>query len=812
MATGVSSPAAIVPAQVGFLAIFNPSLSHSDETLDDQIVYYSSVDSGSHKRRRATASARHDPTATPTKNLSQAERNERLRQIGLAQGMVSFGKNFSGDQSVDTIETEQTRVILHELEPGWWILACIDLTRLPLPKDPKKPKAVAGSEDEKYEYSSREVKPAALLLQNLLRAHSNFLLHHDSSLSSLFMRVKRARFMSIVGRYWDLFLSTWNVLLTGNPARDVFGGIKIAASGELGIGVGEEERGSGERAVLEGLVGRIDGLVDLVVSRFGESDPNDFHKTGENKKEPGQHHLTQWLGTGKEPGAEDGAIFLGTGALSRKSIRDITQWMEDMFSWGENAYGVLESPKAARRLTTTSQTMDTKKSTAPSLDVPPNLFAPKRGRKNAGSTPSPRHSPAPDKASERADEGEKGLDSYMDYLKLGYGKYWSLGSDSTPPAASIDDSDRSHSEPRSPEGHSSKGDDMAGHFLIGQTGEIEEGWVEDPEDRRFALEHDATNGRTMVRTLTVELEAKVTGGSESNLMKALGSHDNELSSPGSDSGRRASFDSQDQNKTERLRVVVYVARPFIFTFLFALRTESLAFEGMYRSLHHQVGPLRKLLSRSTAYRPDRPDMGKTAAAIYDLVWDPKAITVHSTIPNIPDPADLYNSYEQPAWSRVEALNTHMQIVNLWKATRTRPSEIERTCKTSRGWWIVWSRILERSVEDATSSSSTVRPPSASGQDDGTSLGSMSNVLASGSASSLTSTTSRVSSTIAAPQEEVCKEIFLIRKASDHAGHSRSVSLGSAASGAGWADGAGRLAQGIGVDTRRYIEGLLSLNR
>jgi len=118
-----SSPASIIPAHVGFLAIFNPSLGHSDETLDDQIVYYSSVDSVKRKRRWTSKT---DSTSGPTKDLSQAERNERLRQIGLAQGMVNFGKNFSGDQSVDTIETEQTRVVLHELEPGWWILAVGD--------------------------------------------------------------------------------------------------------------------------------------------------------------------------------------------------------------------------------------------------------------------------------------------------------------------------------------------------------------------------------------------------------------------------------------------------------------------------------------------------------------------------------------------------------------------------------------------------------------------------------------------------------------------------------------------------------------
>jgi hypothetical protein len=49
-----------------------------------------------------------------------------------------------------------------------------------------------------------------------------------------------------------------------------------------------------------------------------------------------------------------------------------------------------------------------------------------------------------------------------------------------------------------------------------------------------------------------------------------------------------------------------------------------------------------------------------------------------------------------------------------------------------------------------------------------------------------------------PQVE--KEIFLIRRASDHA-RFRSE---------GGNDGAGKLAQGIGVDTRRYVEELLNL--
>jgi hypothetical protein len=112
----------IVPAQLGFLAIYSPDLGTTDETIDDQIVYYASASTqASPRRRRQRASATGD--GRPIESVSQEERNERLRQIGLAQGMVEFARSFSGGQPVDAIDTERSRVVLHELEPGWWILA-----------------------------------------------------------------------------------------------------------------------------------------------------------------------------------------------------------------------------------------------------------------------------------------------------------------------------------------------------------------------------------------------------------------------------------------------------------------------------------------------------------------------------------------------------------------------------------------------------------------------------------------------------------------------------------------------------------------
>ncbi|KAK3941250.1 hypothetical protein QBC46DRAFT_259071 [Diplogelasinospora grovesii] len=857
-----SSPSstAIVPAHLGFLAIYNPSLGATDETIDDQIVYYASVtsrpDQQPHRRLRRRASK------TVDKDVTKEDRNERLRQIGLAQGMVEFGKSFSGGKPVDTIDTEKSRVVLRELEPGWWILASINLTRLPLPpgKATAPPPSSANNAEGKtaaeqadaaagVEYSSREVKPAALLLQDLLRAHSIFLLHHASSLSALFVRSQRAKFASILGRYWDMFLSTWNVLLHGNPARNIFGGIKIAACGELGIGVGEEERGSGEREVLEGLVGRVEGLVDLIVGKFGDAEVAVGSGGKQQDKKPADAALPnteqQWLGTGNEAGSEDGAIFLGVGALSRHSLRDITYWMEDLYSWGENAYGVIESPTATRthprkKRTAGSKAVNTAalrqsptaavphhqqpKTNPESPGPPPPVYTPNRAKSPAS---SPGTENPPDTTDEDPGSGV-GMDKFLSYLKLGYGTSWSVGgglsthADKLETDATGSGSDAAKASSRRPPKNSSN----SGHYLIGLMGDVEEsgaaassldepGTAKDgPSEVR--TEEPNNNSRTLLRTLTVELEAA--DGEErpeSQVTKDLGGEADTNSSliktdkDGQvvEADNAVLFNSQDRNKTRKLRVVVYVSRPFIFIFLFQLHTDSLAWEGLYKSLHHQLSPLRNSLLNSTTYRPGRPDEN---AQIYDLIWDPRSLTVHSTIPNIPDP----NPYKagKEVWTRLEALNTHNQILNMLMTARQTgdniAGELERTCKTSRGWWIVWSRILEqvpappRPQEDIKAGSSDL-------DDDQEGGGGFSDE-------------EKEDNDLTPRQREVVvsKEIVLIRKASDHSvgggalGGIRGVSASYAIAGGngGWADGASRLAQGIGVDTRRYIEGLLSLNR
>ncbi|KAI9701558.1 MAG: hypothetical protein M1836_001614 [Candelina mexicana] len=826
-------PAAVVPAQLSFLAIYNPSLGNTDETFRDQVVFYSSK--ATRARRKRTS------LHNESKEKDHEEENEKLRQIGLAQGMVEFARHvlgpyavernkcalpsFSDGEAVDSVETEKSRIILHELEPGWWILASVDLTRLPASSTSSVPEGTPTSSN--VEYSAREVSPAALLLQQLLRAHSIFLLHHAPSLSELFSRLDRPKFSTILDRFWARFIFNWDVKLHGNPAVDIFSGLKLAAGGELGIGVGEEEWGSGEREVLEDFARRTEGLVDLVVSRFGEPPATDKieskSRTADSLQSTKGIESPQWEGSGNLPGSADGVVFSGVGAISRATLQDISSWVQWLYTYGEDAYGVSDNPHTAlrRKRRRGRSALANGKSHVPNPDgrtvksgvkvhenrslspshIPPSIMS-KANKSLDTATEAVSKSKqdvsacrSQNPALKGSETSAYGTETLVKYLTLGYGSVWgpSSRSSSRNPTTTnrITESSQgddvkkpnevgaNHAEKKKPElehvepdPEQSPGEEetfvqarskTVGHFLIGLKGDLE-------DDRDTNDEEEDSGNRTLLRTLNVELpEAKnSTNGKGGN----QGSHSTRPS--------LFRFDSTDSVNRS-------VHQPFIFTFFFELQTPSLIMSSFYRSLHHQLGPLQRPLLSSTspskvterlaeASAPRITSTTSNSQPIYDLVYDPSNLTIHTSIPNIPEPGagspEYSNALDLP-WTRIEALKVHTQILNTHSSTRRQPSELERTCKTSRGWWVVWVRLPY--------------PQSSSPGNEG-------------------------------PVISSYREAFLVRKASDYivpAARKASGRYGRDASGAAGASGGwapGKLAEGIGVDTRKYIEGLLSLSR
>ncbi|KAI4792131.1 hypothetical protein E4T45_12797, partial [Aureobasidium sp. EXF-8846] len=348
-----------------------------------------------------------------------------------------------------------------------------------------------------------------------------------------------------------------------------------------------------------------------------------------------------------------------------------------------------------------------------------------------------------------------------------------------------------------------------GHFLIGYRGDLDLEPVEENSDSDTTIPtSEALEGESnLLRTVKVELTEK-----GDNINEDLDSRD--------------SFVNNDLSS--RLRVLVYIHRPFIHVFLFEQRTPSLSITAFYRDLHKHLRPLYKSLLNSTSAQnvadrlaaahtsPPEPSCINTKNppfapprnnAVYDLVYDPVNLSCHTSLPNIPEAGSqpyiisTAKDTQQTQWTRLEALNVHSHILFTLQHSARNTQETERTSKTTRLWWVVWLRIPQPGY-DKTSTKFT--------------------------------------------RVENCRTAFLVRRARDGAAEKRGMGLGmgmgkgmasrmssgmynlvgvrsggSSSSGggaageseesSGWGS-AGALAGGIGIDARKYVENLLSLNR
>lgn len=847
----------------------------------------------------------------------------------------------------------------------------------------------------------------------MLQAHYIFQLHHGPSLAELFSRLKRDKFCNALGRFWARFCKTWDVLLHGNPAADVFSGLKLASGGELGFGVGEEEWGSGEREVLEDLADRTEGLVDLVVSRFGEP----ATAIASDDSTLPEHEALPWMGGGNHPIASDGVVFGGIGAISRPSLRNVSLWVRQIYTYGEYAYGVRDNVSRERRkrrrrnppeppadvngmaragprdidpidLRQRVQRKEAARQEDEETDPldPAKLPADKRPQihdriaSQDHAAPSAEHTPplpthdrpgipppivsaaerALDKATQKADDDAvkeartesnaedasagttMGIpDQYMKYLTFGLSELGKTYKAKRPPASDRTPTGNSSEtvRPRQNRNHTSDtirraspvkqvdeeapmlthmepvpdGEDLKakiamqkrlenrGHFLIGLKGDLDSLSLGDGDDDAGNVSDGSANGdsggtRMVLRTVQVEISTQNAGaGEDEGISEGISTI---LRRKQRKDDPDATTESVQTNRDfRRVRVLVYVHRPFIYCFLFEDRTSSLSYTEFYKELHRNLLPIHKPLLSSTsvakvAQRIESshdtaeedaasvrsagtnrlPAKGGTGAngmrPIFDLIFDPRLLTVHTSIPNIPDPgtpaaeglAGLMGRTDgspPPGWTRVEALNVHSQILNTLQSIRGNRAELERTSKTSRGWWVVWLRV----PPSAEAAHHTVRKRESSRLDDTEDKGDSTATLHAGGMDTdedeaiRTHGTPTPSATYFATHSVQCQQsqageesgpqpvdmsrmAFLVRKSSAEGSAAVNASAASSrgASGtgmwstlawmpggrpatteektggasAGW--GPGALAGGVGIDARRYVEGLLSLNR
>lgn len=310
----------------------------------------------------------------------------------------------------------------------------------------------------------------------------------------------------------------WDVLLHGSPAVEVLDGIKLAGNGELGIGVGEEEWGSGEREVLEGFISRTDGLVDLVLSRFDNSTTS--------SEIPDE---TLWLGCGTCPSSSDGVVFSGVGKIAPCSVANVSRWMEWIYQYGEGAYGVRDDPKSVKRRKKTrnrssfssyrqsgprlkshtrSQSVSGNYSSSRSFSPgipPPLIVSPDRA--------SAKGQPAPGPTSKQQASPAFGADTFMKLITLGYGTAWGGASKNTPVHPRVNllrsgvdeasDSDSSDSSSLYQGSMFSQSDESPGRFLLGLRNDL--GDENSDDDVPTAPETKGDNVRISSRTLEVNV-------------------------------------------------------------------------------------------------------------------------------------------------------------------------------------------------------------------------------------------------------------------------------------------------------------------
>lgn len=150
---------------LSYFTIFNPSLGPDEESLPNQILFY---------------------TSAATSDL-----DTQLRNIGLVQGMIELGKSFTRQDAdpINFIKSRDSRGYLLEVEPGFWTIFTLDVllddgTRSLLLPDTRQ------------------------ILHQIRIAHNHFTLE-NGSLSQLLKERGREQTVKIVEQWWMRWFWSW---------------------------------------------------------------------------------------------------------------------------------------------------------------------------------------------------------------------------------------------------------------------------------------------------------------------------------------------------------------------------------------------------------------------------------------------------------------------------------------------------------------------------------------------------------------------------------------------------------------------------
>ncbi|KAF9946470.1 vacuolar fusion protein ccz1 [Modicella reniformis] len=126
-----SSGPSTTPATLGYFCIYNPDFGPTDETQHEQLLYY-----------------------VGRKTVSM---DVKMRNIGLAQGLVNFARIFSPTAPCENVHSQKNRLVFYEAEPGYWLHLCVELGTTK-----RSVKGPDGKNRDTIEYMEHNVHDTAL--------------------------------------------------------------------------------------------------------------------------------------------------------------------------------------------------------------------------------------------------------------------------------------------------------------------------------------------------------------------------------------------------------------------------------------------------------------------------------------------------------------------------------------------------------------------------------------------------------------------------------------------------------------------------